>query len=801
MTALVEWLLGLEHIRLARDAPLFVKWQGHVEAWMLFCAGLVVLTCVVLIYRRERASVPRRVVLACLRCLIATLVIAMFCQPALVLQRNTVEPSYVALMIDTSQSMATKEAYLDMALGAAVATGAGLPSTAALEDHSRLELVQRAFAADHGVAVRTLLKRNGVQMYSFSGAARSDAFTAGQQETQEVDDAIRAALPGGTSTNLAGCLDHVIHAARGRRLAAIVLASDGQSTEGDALHEALDLARGRRIPVFPIRIGSTTAPPDIDVGPISAEESVFVNDILAINVKVRGRGLSAPTVVDVTMIDERTGLPVAADSVTLGPTAEPVTIELRTKPTTPGRTRYRVEVPPLTDERIVSNNSDLVDVDVLDDRLAVLYVEGYPRHEYIYIKNALLREATVRVSVLLLEADQRFVQEGADPIRYFPATPEQLGRFDVVLFGDVDPAGGWLSASQMTMLVDFVGHRGGGFGLIAGERYAPRRYRGTPLEKLLPVRIDPEFLGRYETTLVSGYRPRLTWEGRQSRLFRFATDRTESEAIFAALPELYWVARTLGPKPGASVLLEHPTMRSIDGPMPVAVLGRYGAGKVFFQACDDTWRWRRHTGELLHDTYWLQVVRELMQPQRVGRDRRYALRTDQRRYVYGQSIRVQVEFLDLQLLAQQQDTVSLVVKDDKGATVSRLDAARIAPDSRLYEALYVAPRPGGFEVQAEHISPRPGDKPVSVLLRVGRADLEARRPEADHDTLRRMAEVTGGAVVELDQLVETFDRIHDRSVQIPDDVTEPLWDSKLALALFVLMITMEWVLRKAFGML
>ena len=49
--------------------------------------------------------------------------------------------------------------------------------------------------------------------------------------------------------------------------------------------------------------------------------------------------------------------------------------------------------------------------------------------------------------------------------------------------------------------------------------------------------------------------------------------------------------------------------------LPIVVTGRYGAGKLFFQATDDTWRWRRHSGELLHDSYWVQVARELMPAQ------------------------------------------------------------------------------------------------------------------------------------------------------------------------------------------
>ena len=67
--------------------------------------------------------------------------------------------------------------------------------------------------------------------------------------------------------------------------------------------------------------------------------------------------------------------------------------------------------------------------------------------------------------------------------------------------------------------------------------------------------------------------------------------------------------------------------------------------------------------------------------------------------------------------------------------------------------------------------------------------------------LQRIADATGGRVVDLDQLESAFGEIRDRSVQIPDDVVEPLWDSKVSLMLFVLLMTAEWGLRKVFGLL
>jgi hypothetical protein len=133
--------------------------------------------------------------------------------------------------------------------------------------------------------------------------------------------------------------------------------------------------------------------------------------------------------------------------------------------------------------------------------------------------------------------------------------------------------------------------------------------------------------------------------------------------------------------------------------------------------------------------------------------------------------------------------------------VARFEVHQISPQSNIFEGTYVPPHPGGFSLEAAELAPRPGDRTASVLIRVERPDLEARRPEADHDALERIADVSGGRVLDLDQLEADFGAIRDRSVLIPDDVVETLWDSKLVLVLFVLMISTEWSLRKAFGLL
>jgi uncharacterized membrane protein len=843
----VEWLLGLEHIRLGHDAPVHWRWNSPLPGWLVLGLALLLLVLIVLTYRREQIRFGRRVLLISLRAALAGLVLALLCHPVLILQRDLVSPGNVAVLVDTSASMSQ----VDRTNG--VADG-GTPAGT-----SRLDLARQALTAEDAAALRTLLAHNDVRIFQFSDDVRPVATAAishaarsaaGAGPVQEADvEPLRAALAGlaadGTSTHLGEGLDRVLRHGEGGRLAAVVLVSDGQSTEPGSLAAVLAVAKAQQVPIYPLLVGSPIPPRDVGVASVTCDSNVFAKDVFSVRVVLAATGLPEPTPVSVQLVDEARARVVAAQTVMLGGETVSREVELRAKPGHAGRLRYRVDVLPIEGDTDAENNTEVVDVNVRDEPARVLYVEQAPRFEYRYLKTALVREETLRTSVLLLGADADFAQEGTAPIRRFPETAEELEGYDVVLFGDVDPAGDWLSAAQAEMLVDFVGRRGGGFGLIAGERNAPHRFRGTPLEKLIPVRIDPDFLGAYTETLTTAFVPRVTPDGRRSRLFQLgrpgagnsatggaaaapngaeASNAGDGAELVAALPGWYWFARTLGPKPGAEVLLEHPAAQAESGAMPLVVVGRYGAGKVLFHGSDDTWRWRRGSGELLYDGYWIQVVRTLLPARANAADRRVAIRPQKRRYHYGERVDVQVEVRSPELLRAIEDQVCLVVHDRDGRSVAKLDATRLGGVSPLFEGSFTPPGAGSFTLVLDEgaVAPNaaragtPSTGPVEgavvtgeartlerpeAVIEVERASLEFRRREADHALLEHLAAETGGRTVALDESAVVFGEIRDRSVRIPDDVSETLWDSKLALILFGVLITTEWILRKAYGMI
>jgi hypothetical protein len=73
----------------------------------------------------------------------------------------------------------------------------------------------------------------------------------------------------------------------------------------------------------------------------------------------------------------------------------------------------------------------------------------------------------------------------------------------------------------------------------------------------------------------------------------------ETARIWKNLPPLYWLLDVPEVKPGVRVLAENPSQSGANGRRsPVFCLQYVGAGKVLFQATDETWRWRYRVGDV-----------------------------------------------------------------------------------------------------------------------------------------------------------------------------------------------------------
>src|SRR4029079_12210837 len=168
--------------------------------------------------------------------------------------------------------------------------------------------------------------------------------------------------------------------------------------------------------------------------------------------------------------------------------------------------------------------------------------------------------------------------------RTFPASREELFEYDVLIFGDVNPS--LLSPSIMNHIYEIVNSRGGGVVFIAGPRYTPLAYRGTPIADLLPMNIDTVTVPAADGAIDEALRLRLTPLGQACPMMQLAETTAANERVWSEqLTPLRWMLSAPDLRPGGRVLAEHPKSRTDHGTaLPVITLQFVGAGKVAFHA-------------------------------------------------------------------------------------------------------------------------------------------------------------------------------------------------------------------------
>ena len=798
---------------------LFTLLSGTV-AFNVALAALA-LALLLYVYPREGRGTGVRVTLGVIRAALLAFVIALLNRPVLNLGQDLVDPSVLAILVDDSISMSVRDARPD----------------APDNSPTRLEAVVDLLTRDDQALVRELAAQHQVRFYEFDGTARQKGPAVGDGRGEpregpvpiapELADAIRSLKPEGQTTAVLPSLLGVMEELQGQRVAGVVLITDGVETAaGGRADETLNRIREFNANVYPVAVGSEKAPTNLEVQAVNVQDAVFVDDIVLFRMTVRGSGYPPNHPVKVALRTAGGGAPLktadgkpAERTVNL-PDDNPLEVELQFKPDVIGTLEIEAVVEKQAGELDARDNVRPTQVAVLDAQINVLYVDGSPRWEYRYLKNEMMRDKTVNISLLLTSADPAFAQEGDEavppsgadagskfpgPITRFPESMDELMKYDVVVFGDVDPR--QFSDRQLQLVNEFVSRKGGGFGMVAGPRFSPHAFNNSPVEAVLPVNIKRVLADTDTGVITEGFRPVLTKVGAASSVFRFFPDRAENERYMAEKIEpLFWYARGATVKPGVGeVYAEHPVETGPDGrKAPILVMGRFGAGRTLFSAIDDSWRWRYYTGESIFDTYWVQQLRHLARSRKIGQ-RRLNFNADRDTYTLGEPVRLELNVLDPVLAQQLPRELDVEVRDEAGQAVrrERLERQETPPDT--YAASFTADRVGRYTVRLPAVGGGADEKPVDVPVEVIVPRLELVRPAVDMALLRQLAakdEKTGQPVVlDLAGAARLPEMIRSAARTIPVLTPEPLWDAPLAFLIFIVLLTAEWVLRKMYGML
>ena len=627
-----------------------LSWPWPPWLMLLGCAAIVAWS--LYLYARDAARLSRasRALLVALRLGVFATLLFMLGEGTILGHRTGLP--YVVVLLDHSASMDTIDRYDDAKLRAKLQERL---RSVGLNELSRINLAKSILLARDARLLREIQDRYKLRVYQLAGAAspRSGAL-------EELVAELRELPADGEFSRLGAGVRTVLADLRGTPPAAIVVLTDGITTEGESLGEAATYARAKGVPLFLVGLGTDQPLRDVKLTDLLVDDVVFVDDVVNFQATLVATGYAGRTV-QVALKDKSTGKKLADTELTLPADGEPSKLRLPYRPTEEGKFDYVIEVQPLENEADLANNIREKSVTVRKERIRVLLVQSYPNYEFRYLKHMLQRDPTIELATVLQESDLEYASQDATALRVFPVQRDELFKYDVILFGDVNPA--LLSASVMQNLQDFVREKGGGIAFVPGPRYLPLAYRDTPLAQLFPLDINSARLPDEREQLSSGFEVTPTDLGEASPHMQLGDTPEETARIWRRLAPLYWMLEAPHLKPAARVLATHPTRLGPDGrKLPLFLLQYVGAGKVLFHTTDETWRWRYRIGDVLFARYWVQAIRFLARSKLLGEDRGAELTVDREEYLRGEPIQLRVRFLDERLAPAADDGVTVVVE-------------------------------------------------------------------------------------------------------------------------------------------
>jgi len=166
------------------------------------------------------------------------------------------------------------------------------------------------------------------------------------------------------------------------------------------------------------------------------------------------------------------------------------------KPERTGRRKYEVILKKYPEERNYKNNSKVFYINILPSKIRVLYICGRPGWEYRFLRRFLKSNPRIElVSFIILRnpEDVAVAPERELSLIPFPSREiftKEIYDYNLFILENFDYRR-FFPSSYLENVVNFV-LNGGGFLLIGGENFSGKIYKGTALEKILPVKIGFE---------------------------------------------------------------------------------------------------------------------------------------------------------------------------------------------------------------------------------------------------------------------------------------------------------------------
>ncbi|MCX7702739.1 MAG: hypothetical protein N2234_01360 [Planctomycetota bacterium] len=459
-------------------------------------------------------------------------------------------------------------------------------------------------------------------------------------------------------------------------------------------------------------------------------------------------------------------------------------------PQSTGLHRYKINLPEREEELLKENNETGFYLQVVESRIPVFYAEGVPRWEYKFTKQVISEDPNIEFVGCVRVGAEDFVLQGLkEKTRVkgaLPADESEMKKFKILIVGDISRS--LVSEEQLAMIERFVSE-GGTLIVIGGENVLSAEYRGSPLEALLPVRLEGAL-----QKVTAPFLPSLTSEGKHHPIFENYQEYFETSGQNTATVDTLYVAGAQ--KAGAVTLAVNPTILVGGKPAPLVVLQNYGAGKVILVSSDTLWRWYFRYRTLGLQSPYVRFYGQMLRWATEVEEETHApllLRLSAKFLKTKESLSVDVEPRGEVV----PESVECWLKKEDGTPKYRVTLT--SSGEGVFSGVVSVEESGRYGVVAEGVTRNGARVEVKTPIIVGDPYAEYRDLSLDDKFLKQIAAQTRGGYFKITEMDKLLRDVVAMSENIAASAERPFWQHPALFLLLVGLLGGEYILRKRRG--
>ena len=613
--------------------------------------------------------------------------------------------------------------------------------------------------------------------------------------------------PTGQQTAIGAALEDMLRREAGQRLLACILMSDG-AQRAYAPYDlnprtAVRSLVERDAPLQTIAFGEARGigqARDLAVIDLVVSPTVFVKNQLDVSGILRIDGYPGREIPVELLFETAPGKMevVAATRVRAAEDGAQLPVQLSYIPQTPGEYKLTLKAASQDGELVTRNNELSTFVTVLGGGLNVLSIAGGIPLEQSRTARAIDASANIHVQT------EYFDKRGRKGWPIDAKDWFEPGKFDVYLIGDLDSEA--FTTQDWQKLADAVDNGAGLIMLGGTHSFAPGGFGKTPLADVLPIEMGRLDLQRFDEPTrmdlhVKGPL-RMMPEKIAGRIYPFLDigSADQNDSLWNALPPLDGANKFDKLKPNADVAAVG--VASSGAKIPVLVAGGWGGGRVLAMAADSTWRWPLAGHGTEHRRFWRQLILWLAHID-ASQDGNVWVDVEERRHRPGGRVKFNVgaESPEGQPIPGATFQAEVIAPDGSRKPVS------LTRQAGEMVGTYFDTRNSGDYTIVVRASNSDGSSIGEAKARflVFQQDLELDNPAADPDLLSSLSAMTsglGGRKWPSEQLGELMQELRDRPREFEIETQRKVtyWDRWPVFLVFTLLVSLEWFLRKKWGL-